>query len=153
MRAYVLVTTKPGTSEEILTRLKETRSLKAVVGTDSVFGRYEAIVVLDSDTLEEIGNAVSQVVEKSSSLASPVMSLVVACVLVRTRPGTAKEIVSSKMIMGLKIALSVLGQHDVVLVVSADTNEDLSKTIYEVMERHPNVDHVETLLSVFSPAE
>lgn len=40
-----------------------------------------------------------------------------------------------------------------VLVVSADNNEELSKTIYEVMERHPNVIHVETLLAVFSPQE
>lgn len=152
MRAYVLVTTRPGTSEEVLPKLKETRSLKGVVSADSVFGKYEAIVVLDSDTLEEIGNAVYQVVEKSSSLVSPLMSLVVAYVLVKTKHGSSKEIVSLKLKMGLQIALSVLGQHDIVLVVSADNNEDISKTIYKVMERHPNVDHVETLLSVYSPA-
>jgi len=42
MRAYVLVTNRPGTSEELLPKLKETRSLKGLVSADSVFGRYEA---------------------------------------------------------------------------------------------------------------
>jgi len=63
-----LITTRPGTSEEVLAKLKETRSLKGVVGADSVFGRYEAIMVLDPDTPEEIGNAVYQVVRSPAAL-------------------------------------------------------------------------------------
>ncbi len=34
----------------------------------SVFGRYDAIVVIDSDTIEEIGNVVYQVIEKNPNI-------------------------------------------------------------------------------------
>ncbi len=68
MRAYVLITTKPGTSEEVITTLKETRSLRGVVSADSVFGRYDAIVVIDSETLEEVGNVIYQVIEKNPNI-------------------------------------------------------------------------------------
>ncbi len=68
MRAYVLITTKPGTSEEVIATLKETRSLRGVVSADSVFGRYDAIVVIDSETLEEVGNVIYQVIEKNPNI-------------------------------------------------------------------------------------
>ncbi len=68
MRAYILITTRPGTSEDVLAKLKETRALKGVVSADTVFGRYDAIVVIDSDSLEEIGNVVYQVIEKNPNI-------------------------------------------------------------------------------------
>ncbi len=68
MRAYILITAKPGTSEELLSSLKEARTLKGVVSADSVFGRFDAIVVIDVETLEEIGNIVYQVIEKNPNI-------------------------------------------------------------------------------------
>lgn len=68
MRAYVLITTKPGTSEDVIGTLKETRSLRGVVSADSVFGRYDAIVVIDSETLEEVGTVIYQVIEKNPNI-------------------------------------------------------------------------------------
>ncbi len=76
---------------------------------------------------------------------------VLAYVLVKTKPGTSKEIVGSRVIRGVKMVHNVVGQYDAVLVISAANLEALSKTIYDVVERHPNVVHTETLLSVFYP--
>ena len=68
MKAYILITARPGTSEELLSSLKEARTLKGVVSADSVFGRFDAIVVIDVETLEEIGNMVYQVIEKNPNI-------------------------------------------------------------------------------------
>lgn len=72
-----------------------------------------------------------------------------AFVMVKMKPGTSEEIVKSRRIKGVKIANSVLGRFDAVMVVEAETLEDLKKIIYEMVERHPDVLHTETLISIF----
>jgi DNA-binding Lrp family transcriptional regulator len=67
------------------------------------------------------------------------------------RPGTSEEIVRSRKIKGVMMANSVLGRFDAVAVVEADSSEELTKIIYEMIEQHPNVVHTETMLSMFTP--
>ena len=70
MRGYVLLNTKPGTSEEVLKSLKESRLLKSVVSADSVFGRFDVILVIEAKDMEEFGNILYQVIEKNPNVIS-----------------------------------------------------------------------------------
>jgi DNA-binding Lrp family transcriptional regulator len=74
-----------------------------------------------------------------------------AFVLLTMKPGTSEEIVSSRRIRGVKLASSVLGRFDAIAVVEAESSEELTRIIYEMIEQHPNVVHTETLLSMFTP--
>ena len=71
--------------------------------------------------------------------------------LVTMKPGTSEEIVRSRRIKGVKMANSVLGRFDAVIVIEARGLEELKKIIYEMVEQHPNVIHTETLISIFHP--
>lgn len=70
-----------------------------------------------------------------------------AFILVRTKPGTSEEIVRARRIKGVKLANSVLGRYDAVLVIESKSLEELRKTIYEVLEKLEHVEHTETLIS------
>ena len=74
-----------------------------------------------------------------------------AFVMVTVKPGTSEEIVQSRRIKGVKMANSVLGRFDAVVVIEADTLEELRKITYEMVEKQPNVVHTETLISIFNP--
>ncbi|MEM1767510.1 MAG: hypothetical protein QXD86_06175, partial [Candidatus Bathyarchaeia archaeon] len=50
IRAFVLVTMKPGTSEEIV----RSRRIKGVKMANSVFGRYDAVIVIEANNLDEL---------------------------------------------------------------------------------------------------
>jgi len=67
------------------------------------------------------------------------------------KPGTSEEIVRSRRIKGVKMANSVLGRYDAVVIIEAKELNDLKKIIYEMIEQHPNVVHTETLISIFYP--
>ena len=77
----------------------------------------------------------------------------IAYVLVTMKPGTSHEIVGSRKVRGVKMVNSVFGQYDAVLVISAKDMDELSRTIYEVVEKHPDVVHTECLLSLPFPPE
>ncbi len=74
-----------------------------------------------------------------------------AFVMVTVKPGTSQDIVSSRRIKGVKMANSVLGRFDAVVVIEAESLAQINKIIYEMVEQHPNVIHTETLLSIFRP--
>ncbi len=74
-----------------------------------------------------------------------------AFVLLTMKPGTSEEIVSSRRIKGVKMASSVLGRFDAIAIIEAESSEELTRIIYEMIEQHPNVVHTETLLSMFTP--
>lgn len=74
-----------------------------------------------------------------------------AFILVTTLPGKSHEIVTSRRIRGVKIAASVFGQYDAVLMVEVKDLKELSRVVYELVERHPAVVHTETLVSLFPP--
>jgi len=71
--------------------------------------------------------------------------------MVTVKPGTSEDIVRSRRIKGVKMANSVLGRFDAVVVIEADSLEELRRIIYEMIEQHPNVIHTETLISIFHP--
>lgn len=71
-----------------------------------------------------------------------------AFVVVTVKPGTSEDIVRSRRIKGVKMANSVLGRFDAVVVIEAESLEELRKIIYEMVEQHPNVVHTETLISI-----
>lgn len=72
-----------------------------------------------------------------------------AFVMVTVKPGTSEEIVGSRRIKGVKMANSVFGRFDAVVVVEAESLEELRKIIYEMVEQHPNVVRTETLISIY----
>jgi DNA-binding Lrp family transcriptional regulator len=74
-----------------------------------------------------------------------------AFVMVTMKPGTSEEIVRSRRIKGVKMANSVLGRFDAVVVIEAESLQDLRRIIYEMLEQHPNVVHTETHVSIFHP--
>lgn len=74
-----------------------------------------------------------------------------AFVMITVKPGTSEDIVRSRRIKGVKMANSVLGRFDAVVVIEAESLEELRKIIYEMVEQHPNVIHTETLISIFHP--
>ena len=61
MKAYVLITAKPGTSENVVKAIKE---IKEVISVDSVWGRFDAIAVIEAPNLEKISEIIYKVVAK-----------------------------------------------------------------------------------------
>jgi DNA-binding Lrp family transcriptional regulator len=64
VKAYVLVSTKPGTSEDVTAYLKAAKGLRGVVAADSVFGRYDAIITVEVRDLAELSQLIYKVIEK-----------------------------------------------------------------------------------------
>jgi DNA-binding Lrp family transcriptional regulator len=65
MKAYVLMTVKPGTSKDVV---KVIREIKEVAGVDSVWGRYDIIAVIEAPNLEKISEIIYKVVEKHPNI-------------------------------------------------------------------------------------
>ena len=76
MRAYILIQTKPGTSEEVVRRVKS--KVKEVTQADSVYGRYDAIVVIEAPNLESINEILYRVIEKDPNIIHTETSLVLS---------------------------------------------------------------------------
>jgi len=68
MRAYVLITTKPGTSEEVVSAIKAARNIKGVVQADSVYGRFDTVVVIKAEDLMVISEKLYKVIEKMPNI-------------------------------------------------------------------------------------
>lgn len=71
----------------------------------------------------------------------------------QTKPGTSHELIASRKIHGVKLANSTFGRYDAVIVIAAKDMDELSKTVYDVVEKHPNVEHSECLVAIPFPAE
>ncbi len=52
--SYVFLETKPGTSEEVLKHLRTVSEVKGVKQIDSVYGRFDAIVIVEAADLSEL---------------------------------------------------------------------------------------------------
>ena len=74
-----------------------------------------------------------------------------AFVLVNTKPGTSEEVVGARRVRGVKLANSVFGRFDAVVVVEAKDLSELRKIIYEMIEKLPNVTRTETLIAIQPP--
>jgi DNA-binding Lrp family transcriptional regulator len=66
MKAYILIETKPGTSEDVAKAIK--KRVKNVLHADSVYGRHDVIVVIEAPDLERLNEIVYKVVEKDLNI-------------------------------------------------------------------------------------
>ena len=66
MKAYIMIQAKPGTSEEVIKAIKG--RVKNVMHADSVYGRYDAIIVIEAPDLEKINEIIYKVVEKDPNI-------------------------------------------------------------------------------------
>ncbi len=76
MKAYILLSTKPGTSLEVVKRIKD--KVKEVITADAIFGRYDAIIVLEAPALENINQVVYKVIEKDPNVTRTETSIVLS---------------------------------------------------------------------------
>ncbi|MGB9853338.1 MAG: Lrp/AsnC ligand binding domain-containing protein [Candidatus Bathyarchaeales archaeon] len=73
MRAYIFINTKPGTSEEVVKRIKS--KVKEVVQADSIYGRYDAVIIIEAPKLESINEILYRVIEKDPNIIHTETSL------------------------------------------------------------------------------
>lgn len=73
MKAYLLIETKPGTSEKVVKAIKG--RVKGVLHADSVYGRYDAIVVIEAPNIEKINEIVYKIVGKDPNIIHTETSL------------------------------------------------------------------------------
>ena len=76
MKAYILLSTKPGTSLEVVQRIKE--RVNQVIVADAIFGRYDAIIVLEAPALENINQVVYKIIEKDPNVIRTETSIVLS---------------------------------------------------------------------------
>jgi len=76
MRAYIFVNAKPGTSEEVVKRIKS--RVKEVVQADSIYGRFDAVVIVEAPNLESINEILYKVIEKDPNIVHTETSLVLS---------------------------------------------------------------------------
>jgi DNA-binding Lrp family transcriptional regulator len=76
MKAYILLSTKPGTSLEVVKRIKE--KVKETIVADAIFGRYDAIIVLEAPALENINQVVYKIIEKDPNVIRTETSIVLS---------------------------------------------------------------------------
>ncbi len=73
VRAYIFINTKPGTSEDVVKRIKS--KVKEVVQADSIYGRYDAIIIIEAPKLESINEILYRVIEKDPNIIHTETSL------------------------------------------------------------------------------
>lgn len=70
-----------------------------------------------------------------------------AYVFIITKPGTSIEVAEEiKKIKGVYSADPIYGRFDVIAIVETENSETLTKLMYEVLERVPNIIRTETSL-------
>ena len=61
IRAFVLITMRPGTSEEIV----QSRKIRGVKLANSVLGRFDAVAMIEADNSKELANIIYEMIEKN----------------------------------------------------------------------------------------
>ena len=74
MRAYILLETKPATSLQVVERIK--KRVKEVVQADAIYGRYDAVIIIETPNLESINEILYKVIEKDPNIIHTETSLV-----------------------------------------------------------------------------
>jgi DNA-binding Lrp family transcriptional regulator len=74
MMAYILLNTKPGTSLQVIDRIKV--KTKEAVAAHAIFGRYDAIVVIEAPTLKQINEIVYHIIEQDPTVTRTETSIV-----------------------------------------------------------------------------
>ena len=73
MKAYIFVQTRPATSLEVVSRIKS--NVKEVIAADAIYGRYDAIIIIEAPNLESINEIVYKVIEKDPNIIHTETSL------------------------------------------------------------------------------
>jgi DNA-binding Lrp family transcriptional regulator len=73
VRVYVFINTKPGASEEVIKRIKS--RVKEVVRADSIYGRFDAIAIIETPNIEEVNELLYKVIEKDPNILHTETSL------------------------------------------------------------------------------
>ena len=66
MKAYLLIDTRPGTSEEVVKGIKF--RFDNVLSVDSVYGRHDVVAVLEAPDLKTLNDFVYKVIEKDPNI-------------------------------------------------------------------------------------
>ena len=74
MRAYILIKTKPATSIEVVKRIKS--KVKEVVQAEAIYGRFDAVILVEAKNLDSINEIVYKVIEKDPNILHTETSLV-----------------------------------------------------------------------------
>ena len=65
-KAFVLIETEAGKTSEVVTTLRQTEGVKTA---DSVTGPYDVIAVVEGERLDEIGNIVTEKIQRVPSVS------------------------------------------------------------------------------------
>ncbi len=74
MKAYILISTKPGTSLEVVQHIKD--RVKETIAADAIFGRYDAVIILEAPALQNINQVVYRIIEKDPNVTRTETSIV-----------------------------------------------------------------------------
>lgn len=78
MRVYVFIETKPATSLQVIERIKS--KVKEVIQADAIYGRYDAVIIIEAPSLESINEILYKVIEKDPNIIHTETSLVLSSV-------------------------------------------------------------------------
>ncbi|KYH36905.1 MAG: AsnC family transcriptional regulator [Candidatus Bathyarchaeota archaeon B24] len=76
MRAYIFIRTRPGTSEEVVRRIRS--KVKGVIQADSIYGRFDAVVLVEAPDLESINELVYKVIGRDPDIVHTETSIVLS---------------------------------------------------------------------------
>ena len=74
MRAYVSIETKLGTAIMVVNRLR--KEDKQVLSADAIYGRFDAIAVIQAPALEDIDKVVFEVIQSDPNVLKTETSIV-----------------------------------------------------------------------------
>jgi DNA-binding Lrp family transcriptional regulator len=76
IKAYIFIETKPATSLQVVERIKS--KVKEVVQADAIYGKFDAVIIIEAKDLESINEILYKVVEKDPNIIHTETSLVLA---------------------------------------------------------------------------
>ncbi len=74
MKAYIMIQTKPGTSEIVVDAIK--KRVKEALNVDSIYGRFDAIVIVEAQDMDKINEIVYKVIGKDPNIVHTETSIV-----------------------------------------------------------------------------
>ena len=68
-KAYVLINTESDVEEEFI---QEVNQMEGVIEVASVYGRYDFVVIIESDTMEKVKNIITNKIRRIRSVKSTI---------------------------------------------------------------------------------
>jgi len=73
-KAFVLIETAVGKTKDVATALKQIKGVKSV---DAVTGPYDVIAIIEADTLNDIGDIVTEKIHPTTGISRTVTCLAI----------------------------------------------------------------------------